>query len=290
MPLKTTTTCLFALTFAACSRASAPVIPMPGEAAVAAAPTFDFPDTYRSAYVDSGGVIRWRDDATEVRLFGANYALPSSGDFRAAGYLTGDRYALVDQDMAHFARMGWNGLRVAFWGDWQNADIEGNLIENEHLDLVDYIIARARERGIYILFNPIHTYHAGWPDAMGDSFPGFAAHIEKAELGRDSAAIAAQVNYIRQILDHVNPYTGTRLADEPSILFIEMINEPTHHPADTAQQIEYIDALVQAVRDAGSDAITFHNVSQSFGIAPALVGSDVQGASFGWYPTGLNSG
>ena len=27
------------------------------------------------------------------------------------------------------------------------------------------------ERGIYILFNPIHTYDAGWPDAMGDSFP-----------------------------------------------------------------------------------------------------------------------
>ncbi|HEX6590360.1 MAG TPA: hypothetical protein VF039_15240, partial [Longimicrobiales bacterium] len=285
-----------ALTAAACATRST-TSPGAGAArpAADAAPTsaraaFDFPDDYRSAYVDDAGVIRWRDDDSEVRLFGVNYALPSSGDFRAAGYLTDDRYALVDQDFAHFARMGWNGLRVAFWGDWQNADIEGNLIENEHLDLVDYIIARARERGIYILFNPIHTYHAGWPDAMGDSFPGFAAHIEKSELGRDPAAIAAQVNYIRQILDHVNPYTGTRLADEPAILFVEMINEPAHHPRDTAQQIDYINALHQAVRDAGSDAITFHNVSQDFRIAPAIVGSDVQGASFGWYPTGLNSG
>ena len=284
---------LLVLTATACS--SAPRVtpvepPTPMADARRPTPSFDFPDTYRSAYVDDAGVIRWRDDGTEVRLFGVNYALPSSGDFRAAGYLTDDRHALVDQDMAHFARMGWNGLRVAFWGDWQNADIEGNLIENEHLDLVDYIIARARERGIYILFNPIHTYHAGWPDAMGDSFPGFAAHIEKSQLGRDPAAIAAQVNYIGQILDHVNPYTGTRLADEPAILFVEMINEPAHHPRDTAQQVEYINALHQAVRDAGSDAITFHNVSQDFRIAPAIVGSDVQGASFGWYPTGLNSG
>ena len=59
---------------------------------------------------------------------------------------------------------------------------------------------------------------------------------------------------------------------------------------DTAQQVAYINALHQAVRDAGSDAITFHNVSQDFRIAPAIVGSEVQGASFGWYPTGLNSG
>ncbi|HEU4885222.1 MAG TPA: hypothetical protein VFT45_23370 [Longimicrobium sp.] len=244
----------------------------------------------RRAYVDSEGVVRWRDTREEVLLFGANYALPSSSDYRAAGYLTDDRKRLIDQDMAHFARMGWDGLRVAFWGDWQNADRAGNLIPNDHLDLLDYLVARARERGIYILFNPIHTYHAGWPDAMGDSFPGFAAHTPKERLGTDPAAIAAQTNYIRQILAHVNPYTGTALKDEPSILFIEMINEPIHHPDDLAGSVRYVDSLVDAVRDAGSTAITFHNVSQDFRIAPAIRDSRVQGATFGWYPTGLNSG
>ncbi|HVG43184.1 MAG TPA: hypothetical protein VM890_00585, partial [Longimicrobium sp.] len=34
----------------------------------------------------------------------------------------------------------------------------------------------------------------------------------------------------------------------------------------------------------------FHNVSQDFRIAEAIRRSTVQGASFGWYPTGLNSG
>ena len=245
---------------------------------------------FRQVFVDDAGVIRWRDTRDEVLLFGANYALPSSSDYRAAGYLTTDRKRLIDQDVAHFARMGWNGLRVAFWGDWQNADTLGNLIENDHLDLMDYLVARARERGIYILFNPIHTYHAGWPDAMGASFPGFAAHYPKNQLGTNPAAIAAQTNYLRQILAHVNPYTGTALRDEPSILFIEMINEPVHHPDDPAGSVRYIDALVDAVRDAGSDAITFHNVSQDFRIAHAIRRSDVQGATFGWYPTGLNSG
>jgi hypothetical protein len=250
----------------------------------AAAPAF------RGVFLDSAGVVRWTDTRGEVVLFGANYALPSSSDFRAAGYLTDDRKRLIDQDMAHFARMGWDGLRVAFWGDWQNADRAGNLIANEHLDLLDYLVARARERGIYILFNPIHTYHAGWPDAMGDSFPGFAAHTPRERLGVDPAAIAAQTNYIRQLLAHVNPYTGTALRDEPSILFIEMINEPVHHPQDLEGSVRYIDALVDAVRDAGSRAITFHNVSQDFRIAGAIRQSQVQGATFGWYPTGLNSG
>src|SRR5690606_1702003 len=66
----------------------------------------------RRAYVDDEGVVRWRGTDEEVRLFGANYALPSSSDYRAAGYLTQDRKRLVDTDLAHFVRMGWDGLRV----------------------------------------------------------------------------------------------------------------------------------------------------------------------------------
>jgi hypothetical protein len=88
----------------------------------------------------------------------------------------------------------------------------------------------------------------------------------------------------------VNPYTGVALKDEPAILFIEMINEPVHHPEDLAGSVRYIDALAGAVRATGSRAILFHNVSQDFRIAGAIRRSTVQGASFGWYPTGLNSG
>ena len=244
----------------------------------------------RAVFVDPAGVVRWRDTRAEVALFGANYAITSSSDYRAAGYVTRDRKRLIDQDVAHFARMGWNGMRRAFWGDWQSADRAGNLLRTDHLDLLDYLVARARERGIYILFNPIHTYDAGWPDSVGAAFPGFSAHTPRDRLGTDSAAIGAQVTYLRQILGHVNPYTGVALKDEPAILFIEMINEPVHHPEDMDSSVRYIDALVDAVRATGSRAITFHNLSQDFRIAPAIRRSRVQGVSFGWYPTGLNAG
>jgi len=249
------------------------------------------PLRFRSVYLGNQGIIRWRDNNEEVALFGANYCLPSASDYRAAGYISDDRKKMIDQDMAHFARMGWDGLRLALWGDWENCDSLGNLVVNDHLDLMDYLILRARERGIYMLFTPIHTYNSMWPDGLGDTTAkGFSAHYEKSRLGTDDGAIAAQENYIIQVLNHINPYTGIALKDEPAILFIEMINEPEHHSEDISGSIGYINRLVEAVRSTGCDKILFYNYSQDNKIGPALKGSEVQGASFGWYPSGLVSG
>ncbi len=246
----------------------------------------------RAAYVDAAGVIRWRDTRDEVALFGANYTLPSASDYRAAGYLGLDRKRQIDADLGQFARMGWDAIRLSFWGDWENSDSAGNLVANDHLDLQDYLIAKAHERGIYMLLSPIVTYEATWPDALADTRrqPGFSNHFAKCELGTSPAAIAAQANYLRQVLNHVNPYTGVALKDEPAIPFVEMINEPCHHADDPARSVRYIDALVAAVRGTGSKQILFHNVSQDFAIAEPIRRSAVQGATFGWYPTGLNSG
>jgi len=245
----------------------------------------------RSVFLDSAGVVRWSDDSREVRLFGANYVLPTASDYRAAGYLHADRKRMIDEDMAQFARMGFDGLRLTFWGDWEASDSAGNLLANEHLDLLDYLIARARERGIYMLLSPIQLYGANWPDALRDtSDPGFGRHFGKARMGTDPAAIAAQVNYLKQLLDHVNPYTGVALKDEPAILFIELVNEPWHHPEDLAGSIRYINALTDAVRSTGCRKLIFYNVSQDFRIAEAIRRSRAQGVTFAWYPTGLNNG
>jgi len=245
----------------------------------------------RAVYLDSAGVVRWRDDRQEVTLFGANYVIHTASDYRAAGYVHGDRKRMIDEDVAQFARMGWDGLRLTFWGDWEASDSVGNLIANDHLDLLDYLIARARERGIYMLFSPIQLYGSNWPDALDDnSAPGFGRHFGKGRMGTDPAAIAAQVNYLRQILSHVNPYTGVALKDEPAILFVELVNEPWHHPEDLQGSIHYINALTDAVRSTGCTKLVFYNVSQDFRIGEAIRRSRAQGVTLGWYPTGLNSG
>jgi hypothetical protein len=246
----------------------------------------------RAVYLDKAGVVRWRDSRAEVALYGANYCVMSGSDYRMAGLVGKDRKAMIDEDMAQFARMGWTALRLCSWGDWENADKDGNLIVNEHVDLLDYLIAKARERGIYLLLTPIHTYNPAFADQMDQPTQniGFSRYFERPEMGVNPASIVAQANYIGQLLNHVNRYTGVALKDEPAILFIEMINEPVHHPEDLRGSINYINTLTRAVRDTGCKKLTFFNVSQDFAIAPAIQQSKVDGITFGWYPTSLGAG
>jgi hypothetical protein len=246
--------------------------------------------------LDKAGVVRWRDSHEEVALYGANYCIMSGSDYRMAGLVGArvakDRKAMIDEDMAHFARMGWTGLRLCSWGDWENADRAGNLIVNEHVDLLDYVIAKARERGIYLLLTPIHTYDPAFADQTNEPTKniGFSRYFERPTMGTNAESIAAQANYIKQLLNHVNPYTRVAIKDEPAILFIEMINEPVHHPEDLTGSVNYINTLVKAVRNTGCTKMTFFNVSQDFAIAPAIRQSQVDGVSFGWYPTSLSAG
>jgi hypothetical protein len=241
-------------------------------------------------YVDSAGILRWRTSNVEVAMLGANYCVPSASDYRAAGAVGADRKKMIDDDMTHFARMGWDALRLSFWGDWECCDREGNLIENDHLDLLDYLIYRAKQRDLHMLFSPIVTYSSSWPGPDDPTAVGFSRYYRKEELGTNPKAIAAQVNYLKQILNHVNPYTKLALKDEPYICFIELINEPAQHPQDFEGSVNYINALNDAVRETGCKKITFFNLSQDFAMAQAIAASRVDGASFAWYPSGLVAG
>ena len=109
-------------------------------------------------------------------------------------------------------------------------------------------------------------------------------------MGTNPASIAAQANYIGQLLNHVNRYTRVAIKDEPAILFVEMINEPVHHPQDLAASVSYINTLVRAVRAHWQQADHVFQCVAGFCHRPAIQQSRVDGVSFGWYPTGLVAG
>ena len=240
-------------------------------------------------YMDKQGVIRWTESREEVALFGANYCLPSACDFRAADYVGGERKQMIVEDLEHFKRMNWDGLRLCFWGDYQNTDREGNLQENEHLHLLDYLIAEADKRDIYMLLSPIVTYNSQWPEMSDTTNTGLAKYYPKNTLIHDEEAIRAQENYMKQLLNHRNPYTGRCLKDEPNILFVELINEPTQFPEDIPGMVRYINRMCKAIRSTGCKKLTFYNVSQDFCVAPAIRKSDIQGSTHAWYPSALNN-
>lgn len=239
-------------------------------------------------YQDKKGVIRWYKDDSRVILFGANYCLPSACDYRAASYADIDRDSMIREDMDHFRRMNWDGLRLCFWGDWQNTDIDGNLIDNNHLRLFDRLIAEAAEREIYMLLSPVVTYHSQWPEMTDSTNTGFMNTYSKSDLILHPKAIGAQKNYIKQLLNHVNRYTGRKIKDEPNILFIELINEPIQMPDKPKEMSEYINGMVDAIRSTGCKKLTYYNVSQNFDVAPIVATSKVDGGTYAWYPQGLN--
>ncbi|NUQ01820.1 MAG: cellulase family glycosylhydrolase, partial [Armatimonadetes bacterium] len=235
----------------------------------------------RQAVVEQG-VMRWTDDRSEVALFGVNYYPPFSSDYQKLKELGLDHREVIRQDLLHLQRLGLDAIRLHCW-DREISDREGNLLDNEHLALLDFLIAEAARRGIYTILTPI-----AWWGAPAES-PGFSTFFTMHEMTTDGAARAAQQRYLAQFVRHRNRETGQAYADDPAVLAFELINEPIYPPGTSdAQVVDYIEALAGAVRQTGCRKPLFY--SYFTGRLAAIGQSSIDGVTFGWYPTGLVNG
>lgn len=66
-----------------------------------------------SVFVDQNGTMRWSRDQREVQGFGVNYTLPFAHAFRATKNLGIAHQRAIDQDVAQFARLGFDLFRTA---------------------------------------------------------------------------------------------------------------------------------------------------------------------------------
>lgn len=236
----------------------------------------------RTAKVDDAGVLRWQDDGSEVCLFGVNYYTPFSIDYAAMGARGLDREQAIHDDVTHLVRLGLSAIRLHCW-DREISDKQGNLIDNEHLRLLDMLIAQCKQRGIYSVMTPI----AWWGSPEGEV--GFSSVYSMHRMTTDREAWQAQARYLVQYLNHVNRYTKLAYKDDPAIVALELINEPIY-PPDTPDSVvtEYINTLCAAVRSTGCAKPIFYNCWGPRHAACAA--SRLDGVTFGWYPTGLVSG
>ncbi|MFZ6033872.1 MAG: hypothetical protein ACOYVE_11275 [Melioribacter sp.] len=237
-------------------------------------------------YVDDKGALRWNDSRSEVRLFGVNYTAPFAFSYKALKDLGLDIKSAIDLDVKHLVRLGVKAYRIHMW-DREISDREGNLLENEHMELFDYLLMKLKENGIKIILTPIAWWGTRWP--MPDvETPGFSQVYSKVELLTNPNARAAQRNYLKQVINHINRYTGISYKDEPSIIAVEIVNEP-HHPDDPEVVTQYIDEMYHVLRSEGFAKPIFYNISENWSDlqAQAVCNSKAEGVSFQWYPTGL---
>lgn len=237
-------------------------------------------------YVDNKGVLREKKGNKEVSFYGVNYTTPFAHAYRMHKSLGVDLKESIDKDVYHFARLGFNAYRVHVW-DVEISDVEGNLIENEHLDLLDYLVAKLKERNIKLLFTPMAYWGNGYPERDDNSLPGFSTKWNKQEVTRQEEAIVAQERFLKQFVSHVNPYTGIAYKDEPDMVGFEINNEPTNdtEPAFTTR---YVNRMVQAIRSTGCRIPIFYNMSHNIPQnTQAFYNAKIDGGTFQWYPSGL---
>jgi beta-glucosidase/6-phospho-beta-glucosidase/beta-galactosidase len=105
-------------------------------------------------YVDKHGVLRWTKNNSEASFFGVNYTTPFAYSYRAHKALNLDLEKAIQQDVYHLARLGLDAFRVHVW-DTEISDTSGNLLDNDHLRLFDFLLSELKKRDIKIIITPI---------------------------------------------------------------------------------------------------------------------------------------
>jgi len=129
---------------------------------------------------------------------------------------------------ATLARYGVNMVRLHFLdlpaprGIIDSTRNDSRSFDAPQLDRLDYQIAEFKKRGIYVDLN----LNVGRSYKSGDGVQDF----DKIQWGKgltlfDPRLIELQKEYARNLLTHLNPYTGNEYRNEPAIAIVELLNE-----------------------------------------------------------------
>ena len=234
----------------------------------------------------SDGKLLWAS-GEPVYLFGVNYSAPFAYGYRAISRRGIDHKAAIDMDVDHIARLKLDAYRIHVW-DKLITDKQGNMLDNEYVELFDYLMMRLQERGIKAILTPIAWWGAGYPEP-DPSEPGFAVGFSKNDMNEKPELIEAQQRYLTQFMAHKNRFTGKVIGSDPDIIAFELFNEPKHRQAPE-KSAAYVNTLLATVRDTGVTKPLFYNLSEQGNqpdFAEAICNSNVDGVAFQWYPTGL---
>lgn len=236
--------------------------------------------------INKNGRMVWKRNNKEAFFWGVNYTTPFAHAYRQIKRMGFDHKEVIDMDTYHLARLGINAYRVHVW-DCEISDGEGNLISNAHLDLLDYLIYKLEERGIFVFLTPIAYWGNGYPEP-NEQLPGFSMKYNKGNVYLEPEAIAAQERYLKQFVSHVNKYTGFSYGNDPMIIGFEICNEPGHSkPAETTL---FVKKMIKAIRLTGCKKPLFYNVTQNISLLEDFIKGGTDGVTFQWYPAGLVAG
>jgi hypothetical protein len=208
-------------------KASLDIIPGSALDLTKARPDYGRCDSRGRVIVTPDGHFAFSDEPSKpLRFYGANLCF-------SAQYLPHEKSDIL---LDRWVQMGYNTLRLHHYegGLGKEAYKTGFDWSDEKLDWLCYLISGCSKRGIWIttdLFvsRPVSTSQIG---VMADA--PYSESYDKNRVGMDTykalvlvhePAYRDFIEFTDRFLGHVNPYSGKRLADEPAIAWINLINE-----------------------------------------------------------------
>ena len=138
--------------------------------------------------------------------------------------------ALADELVTRLTRCGYNALRVHHY-ESDRGVIKGSEdrlgVNEEWTKRLDYLLFRAMENGIYVTTDLFTIRPVRWRDVGIDRKGDVPMQVYKNLICVHAPAFENWKAFARNMLGHVNPYTGRRYADEPGLPLISLINEGT---------------------------------------------------------------
>jgi len=156
-----------------------------------------------------GGTFEFADrPGVAQRFYGINFC----------GTANYPEHADADMIVERFVWLGYNTLRVHHHDD-------GWAKHPEDREKLDYLLAKAIERGLYVTTDLYVSRKVTWKELGEDRAGGPDVQLFKTLVEIDEAAYANWAAFAKAFMEHVNPYTGRAYKDEPGMPLISLINE-----------------------------------------------------------------
>ncbi|MCX7012827.1 MAG: hypothetical protein NTW86_09765 [Candidatus Sumerlaeota bacterium] len=189
----------------------------------------------RPMHVEKG--VLYYDDGTEVALWGVNYQIALSWEYKNLS-----RYAgipldiakfreITDADFAQLKRMNVGVIRAHLLPS-DFTDAEANLVDTVFLDALDYLIDSCDRNGIYLYVTLINEMRMRYlPDSFMSKYESpdkNDSFARRKEYYFDDDWTSKSRTYIKNLLNRTNRYTTRKYKDEPSMAVLEIQNEPQY--------------------------------------------------------------
>lgn len=164
------------------------------------------------------------EDGTKARFWGTNFNSGANFPSHAHAEIVAKRLAQAGLNMVRLHQLDaeWSCPNIfRFTRGKRIKDTQS--FDPESMDRLDYLIYCLKKEGIYVYldFLTYRRFKTGDGVPLADKLPELA----KPYAHYNPRLKELQKQYIRDLVNHINPYTGLAYKDEPAIALADIINE-----------------------------------------------------------------